>query len=391
MKESEIMSFGSLQNKSLGAQVHAASVPSYARGGKVRANHYAGGGSALSADQSNQCCVCCSCNPCCSYSGPIGRYGLGGTIGGAAGAASGIPFGGAIGSAIGCLICCIFGCCCCCGPAPAPAPSIPTPTALCGQASELVGHSGNFSPDTLAPLTQMNMGANVGANPDLGMYQGEMMAGGGRAGGASTGCWLKDFEGALKCATPEWACLKCNMLRSEMHTPNSTMHPLHQIRCSIVGNAEGGLAHYKAAAPKGHHPEFITGLTGYYACGGGTGQSDDIPAMLHDGDYVMDAETVSSLGDGSSKAGMHVLEGFRKQLPHKDGPGVNPVPAKIADGEYVFPASFVSALGGGDNRKGSDILDGLREKLREHKRKTPLDSIPPKAKTPIDYINKGKK
>jgi hypothetical protein len=157
------------------------------------------------------------------------------------------------------------------------------------------------------------------------------------------------------------------------------------------GYATGGLPHqYKAAAPKGHNPEFITGLTGYYACGGGTGQSDDIPAMLHDGDYVMDAETVSALGDGSSKAGKHVLDGFRTQIPHKAEGGSNPVPAKIADGEYVFPAAFVTTLGGGDNKRGAEILDGLRTKLRAHKRGAPLDKIPPKAKDPIDYIKKAK-
>jgi hypothetical protein len=112
--------------------------------------------------------------------------------------------------------------------------------------------------------------------------------------------------------------------------------------------------------------------------------------MLHDGDYVMDAETVSALGDGSSKAGKHVLDGFRTQVPHKGGAGGNPVPAKIADGEYVFPASFVTALGGGDNKRGAEILDGLRTKLRAHKRGAPLDKIPPKAKDPIDYIKKAK-
>jgi hypothetical protein len=156
------------------------------------------------------------------------------------------------------------------------------------------------------------------------------------------------------------------------------------------GAAHGGLAKYHAAAPKGHNPEFITGMTGYYACGRGTGQSDDIPAMLHDGDYVMDAETVSALGDGSSKAGRHVLDGFRTQIPHKAEGGSNPVPAKIADGEYVFPASFVTSLGGGDNKRGAEILDGLRTKLRAHKRGAPLDKIPPKAKDPIDYIKKAK-
>jgi hypothetical protein len=237
----------------------------------------------------------------------------------------------------------------------------------------------------------------------MGMNLGEMAADGGLIHAFSKGgsgekcccnkCWSKELQKSIKCAEPHFKCSSCTMLRSQINSNlgNLVLHPLKQMKCSIAGSADGGLAHYKAAAPKGHVPEFITGVTGYYACGGGTGQSDDIPAMLHDGDYVMDAETVSALGDGSSKAGMHVLEGFRKQLPHKDAPGSNPVPAKIADGEYVFPASFVTALGQGDNKKGSEILDGLREKLREHKRKAPLDSIPPKAKTPIDYIKKGKK
>ena len=166
---------------------------------------------------------------------------------------------------------------------------------------------------------------------------------------------------------------------------------LERISCqgNMGGMASGGLPQkYEKAAPNGHNPEFITGLTGYYADGGGTGQSDDIPAMLHDGDYVMDAETVSSLGDGSSKAGRKVLDGFRTQIPHKDVADGKVVPAKIADGEYVFPAAFVTALGGGDNKRGAEILDGLREKLRAHKRAAPLDKIPPKAKSPLAYIGK---
>jgi hypothetical protein len=171
-------------------------------------------------------------------------------------------------------------------------------------------------------------------------------------------------------------------------------NPLKQLRQGLKVNplATGGLPHkYAAAAPKGHKPEFITGMTGYYACGGGTGQSDDIAAMLHDGDYVMDAETVSALGDGSSKAGRNVLESFREQIPHKKEGGSNPVPAKIADGEYVFPEAFVTSLGGGDNKRGAEILDGLRTKLRAHKRGAPLDKIPPKAKDPIEYIKTGSK
>ena len=155
--------------------------------------------------------------------------------------------------------------------------------------------------------------------------------------------------------------------------------------------AQGGLpTKYAKAAPKGHNPEFITGLTGFYAQGKGTGQSDDIPAMLHDGDYVIDADAVAALGDGSSKAGAQALSQFQSKVPHKMSTGGQAVPAKIADGEYVFPEAFVSALGGGDNKHGAKLLDAMREELREHKRSAPTSKIPPKAKSPLDYLRMAK-
>lgn len=160
---------------------------------------------------------------------------------------------------------------------------------------------------------------------------------------------------------------------------------------NMGGMARGGLpAKYHEAAPEGHNPEFITGLTGFYANGKGTGQSDDIPAMLHDGDYVMDADTVAALGDGSSKAGAQALESFRKEVPHRMSTGGKAVPAKIADGEYVFPEAFVTALGNGDNKRGAKMLDMMRENLRAHKRSAPTSKIPPKALSPLDYLKKAK-
>jgi hypothetical protein len=52
--------------------------------------------------------------------------------------------------------------------------------------------------------------------------------------------------------------------------------------------------------------------------GVGTGRSDEIPALLSDGEYVIDAETVAMLGDGSSKAGAKRLDDFRvKVRKHK--------------------------------------------------------------------------
>lgn len=86
-----------------------------------------------------------------------------------------------------------------------------------------------------------------------------------------------------------------------------------------------------------HRPEFITGETGHFVEGRGDGQSDGIPAMLADGEYVFDADTVAALGNGSSKA-------------------------------------------------GAEALDKMREEIRKHKRSAPNDKIPPKAKSPLQYL-----
>ena len=53
--------------------------------------------------------------------------------------------------------------------------------------------------------------------------------------------------------------------------------------------------------------------------GAGTGRSDDIPAVLSDGEYVLDAETVAMLGDGSNKAGAEKLDQFRVNLRRHKG------------------------------------------------------------------------
>jgi hypothetical protein len=64
------------------------------------------------------------------------------------------------------------------------------------------------------------------------------------------------------------------------------------------------------------------GLSAAFSSGGprrlvrgpGTGRSDDIPAVLSDGEYVMDAETVALLGDGSTDEGARRLDELRKKL-----------------------------------------------------------------------------
>lgn len=58
---------------------------------------------------------------------------------------------------------------------------------------------------------------------------------------------------------------------------------------------------------------------GRYVKGGGTGTSDSIPARLSDGEYVIDAQTVSMLGDGSSDAGAKKLDEMRESIRKHKG------------------------------------------------------------------------
>lgn len=57
----------------------------------------------------------------------------------------------------------------------------------------------------------------------------------------------------------------------------------------------------------------------YLARGSGSGRADTIDARLSDGEYVMDAETVALLGDGSTKEGARRLDAMRQQVRQHKG------------------------------------------------------------------------
>jgi hypothetical protein len=83
---------------------------------------------------------------------------------------------------------------------------------------------------------------------------------------------------------------------------------------------------------------------GRYVRGPGTGRSDDIEARLSDGEYVMDAETVALLGDGSSDEGARRLDAMRSNLrKHK---GENLHKGKFSH-KAKEPAKYMNKVHGG--------------------------------------------
>lgn len=138
----------------------------------------------------------------------------------------------------------------------------------------------------------------------------------------------------------------------------------------------------------------------------GPGRTDNIPANVPSGSYVIPSDVVSGLGDGNTLAGAKIMDSIFKQGPYGTTPGKTPrgmgvpkapgiynfaakgierqamkdtyktpkdltgtpmafkdggetqhVPIIAAGGEYVIPPEVVALLGGGDIKKGHKVLD----------------------------------
>jgi hypothetical protein len=94
---------------------------------------------------------------------------------------------------------------------------------------------------------------------------------------------------------------------------------------NIVTRAEGG-------SIPGHNPQFyseggLNSMDNRYVAGEGDGTSDSVPAMLANGEFVIPADVVSSLGNGSNEAGASVLDQFLATIrDHKHSKGSKGLP-----------------------------------------------------------------
>ena len=131
------------------------------------------------------------------------------------------------------------------------------------------------------------------------------------------------------------------------------------------------------------------GRYGVYTPGGGWGDMDfsNLRIMaqgghvnMGDGSFVVDARTVSELGNGSSNAGIELLRRMGGKPVQGPGDGVSDsVPAsiggkqaaRVARDEVIFPPQAVNRMGGGSNKRGADKLYAMME--RAHKARKQAD------------------
>lgn len=95
---------------------------------------------------------------------------------------------------------------------------------------------------------------------------------------------------------------------------------------------------------------------------------------LSDGAFVMDARTVSELGNGSSGAGQELLAKMGGRPIRGPGDGVSDSvparigrdqPARVARDEVVIPADAVRRIGGGSDKRGAQKLYALMDKAHK--------------------------
>lgn len=153
---------------------------------------------------------------------------------------------------------------------------------------------------------------------------------------------------------------------------------------------------------RGVEPEhFGYNLSAQLRAGGGAirgigkGQEDNIPKNIKENSYIIDASTVSDIGDGSTDAGIKELDNYfsrfssdnrnSNQIDYKSKGGY--VSAMVSDGEYEISPEKVTALGHGSNEKGAQILNKFIKEVRSKKR-TSGERLPPKAQPISGYLKR---
>lgn len=159
---------------------------------------------------------------------------------------------------------------------------------------------------------------------------------------------------------------------------------LSKVKAVPVAYAEGGLATAAQPQRKTDTPD-IMGFVRYLMRGGR--MLGDVPETPNSNL----SEYMRGVGSKTEEAikqqtGEYASGGLSRLVSGAGGGQDDMVDARLSPGEYVMDAETVSSLGDGSTEAGAAKLDKMRENLRSHKRKAPKNKIPPKAKKIEGYL-----
>ena len=137
---------------------------------------------------------------------------------------------------------------------------------------------------------------------------------------------------------------------------------------------EGFFKPWKPIQSRGQKIQGHPGLTAFHGVGlksGGEPSMQEVhdPQFFSEGGLnAIQHRYVTGAGDGTSDS----------------------IPAMLANGEFVIPADVVSSLGNGSNDSGAKVLDSFLKTIRKHKQKHNAKHLPPDSKGPLAYLLEAK-
>jgi hypothetical protein len=192
------------------------------------------------------------------------------------------------------------------------------PVATGGYGAQDMG--GGLNAPAQSPLGQLKTGAQTGTSSPFTMKNA--LIGATLLGSLSNA--PPDVKQAVSTMSPEKKeyfnrpSIQWDWNRMQQDANNAGLG-LSQYMAQAWPQITGGAYNMTVQRPAGLARGGALSQIAYMARGSGSGRDDTIDAKLSDGEYVMDAETVALLGDGSTKAGAERLDAMRSQLRRQKG------------------------------------------------------------------------
>ena len=220
-------------------------------------------------------------------------------------------------------------------------------------------------------------------------YSGQILnaATGGSTNTANT---IEDLKAGLVKGTPFSLANQPKFISALTQVP--TQNPTDYTQ-QILNAAQGGLIQGYAAGDSVENPYEIPMLSGKTWRGRQLGNVPHFQGAQFPGyepkRYADGGDVEEHNPQFFSVGGLNSMENTYVQ---GEGDGTSDsVPAMLADGEFVIPADVVSKLGNGSNNAGAKVLDGFLSSIRSHAQDHDPKKLPPESKGPLAYLLDAKR
>jgi hypothetical protein len=220
-------------------------------------------------------------------------------------------------------------------------------------------------------------------------YSGQILnaATGGSTNTANT---IEDLKAGLVKGTPFSLANQPKFISALTQVP--TQNPTDYTQ-QILNAAQGGLIQGYAAGDSVENPYEIPMLSGKTWRGRQLGNVPHFQGAQFPGyepkRYADGGDVEEHNPQFYSVGGLNSMENTYVQ---GEGDGTSDsVPAMLADGEFVIPADVVSKLGNGSNNAGAKVLDGFLSSIRTHAQDHDPKKLPPESKGPLAYLLDAKR